>query len=139
MAPLRIVVTADICPNMGLAEELMTGDARRFIRPYADLFDQADVVIGNLETPLVDAESPIPKTGPNFITPTATLPVLRKMGFDGFTLCNNHTNDQGLAGLTSTLRALRAANVPHCGAGMTHEEACEPMVFERDGDRKSVV
>lgn len=135
MAPLRIVVTADICPNMGLAEELMTGDPRRFIRPFADLFDRADVVIGNLETPLVDAESPIPKTGPNFITPTGTLPALREMGFDGFTLCNNHTNDQGLAGLTSTLHALRAANVPHCGAGMTHEEACEPMVFERGGRR----
>lgn len=135
MDPLRIVVTADICPNQGLAEELLTGDPRRFIQPFAALFDQADLVIGNLETPLAEAETPIPKTGPNFITPAAVLPVLGTMGFDGFTLCNNHTNDQGLPGLTETLRVLEAAKVPHCGAGLTHEAACAPMVFERAGRR----
>jgi poly-gamma-glutamate synthesis protein (capsule biosynthesis protein) len=138
MAPLRIVVTADICPNEGLAEELMQGDPRRFVRPFEPLFDNADLVLGNLETPLVDAATPIPKTGPNFITPTAVLPALRTMGFDGFTLCNNHTNDQGNDGLAETLRVLDAAGVPHCGAGMTHEEASAPMVFERQGKRIAI-
>lgn len=135
MDPLRIVVTADICPNEGLAEELLTGDPRRFIRPFVELFDRADLVIGNLETPLVDVATPIPKTGPNFMTSTATLPALCQMGFDGFTLCNNHMNDQGPAGLAATLRALDAANVAHCGAGLTHEAACAPMVFDRGGRR----
>ena len=138
MDPLRIVVTADICPNEGLAEELLQGDPRRFVRPVVDLFDRADLVIGNLETPLVDTATPIPKTGPNFITPPAVLPALCEMGFDGFTLCNNHTNDQGLPGLAETLRVLDAADVPHCGAALTHEAASLPMTFERQGRRIAV-
>jgi poly-gamma-glutamate synthesis protein (capsule biosynthesis protein) len=60
------------------------------------------------------------------------------MGFSGFTLCNNHINDQGLSGLTDTLRVLDEAGVPHCGAGLSHDDACAPVTFECKGKQIAV-
>jgi poly-gamma-glutamate synthesis protein (capsule biosynthesis protein) len=130
---VRVVVTADICPNEGLEDELLAGGGARLLGPVKALMEKADLVIGNLETPLCDQEAPIRKCGPNFICKPALAPVLRDLGFHCLTLANNHINDQGTPGLEQTLRVLREAKVAYCGAGMTHEEACRPVVFEIKG------
>ncbi|MCK5804989.1 MAG: CapA family protein [Lentisphaeria bacterium] len=126
---IRIAVVADICPTFGLEDRMLEGDASRFIAPVKPLFERADLVVGNLETPLCEAETPIPKCGPNFIIKPALAPVIRDMGFDCLTLANNHTNDQGTPGLERTLETLDAHGIARCGAGMTHEEACTPAEF----------
>jgi len=126
---IRIAVTADLCPNFGLEDRMLEGDASRFIMPAKPLFERADLVVGNLEAPLCESETPIPKCGPNFMIKPALAPVLKEMGFDCLTLANNHTNDQGAQGLAKTLETLDAHGVAHCGAGMTHEEACAPAEF----------
>ncbi len=130
---IRVVVTADICPNYGLEDEILAGGGARLLGPVKTLMERADLVIGNLETPLCDQEAPILKCGPNFICKPALAPVLRDLGFHCLTLANNHINDQGPQGLEQTLRVLREAKVACCGAGMTHEEACRPVVFKIRG------
>lgn len=126
---IRIVVTADICPNFGLDERIIAEGGERFIAPVKPLFDRADLVVGNLEAPLCADAAPIPKCGPNFIIRPELAPVLLDMGFDCLTLANNHTNDQDTQGLKQTLTTLDAAGLARCGAGMNHEEACRPATF----------
>lgn len=131
---MRIVVTGDICPNEGLDSELLGPDGARYLEAVAPLLDRADLVIGNLETPLCDQSTAIPKTGPNFMCDPALAAMLKAQGFDGFALANNHILDQGVEGLDQSLRVLDAAGLPYCGAGLTHEAACRPAVFTRGDD-----
>ncbi|MBT3375190.1 MAG: CapA family protein [Lentisphaerae bacterium] len=135
---ISIVVTGDICTYGVLEEELLAGRGQSFIAPVAPLFRAADLVIGNLELPLCRRESPIAKCGPHFrASPDVALP-LKQLGFDGFTLCNNHIMDHGVRGLRETLQALDDAGLPHCGAGLTHEDACGPASFTLKGHRIAV-
>lgn len=133
MDDIRVVVTADICPHCGLEDELLAGGGARLLGPVMGILERADLVIGNLETPLCDQEAPIRKCGPHFICKPALAPVLRDLGFHCLTLANNHINDQGPQGLEQTLRVLREAKIAYCGAGMTHDEACRPVVFKVKG------
>ncbi len=130
MDDLRILVTADICPNYGLQDEILAGEGVRLLGPAKALIDEADLVIGNLETPLCDREAPIPKCGPNFICKPALASALKDLGFHCLTLANNHVNDQGTQGLEQTLQVLSDAGLAYCGAGLTHEAACRPAVFK---------
>ena len=130
---IRILVTGDICPNLGLDQKLLGPDGGRYLAAVKPLFDRADLVIGNLETPLCSREAPKPKTGPNFMADPALAAWLKRAGFDGFALANNHILDQDVQGLEQTLRELDAAGLPHCGAGLTHEAACRPAVFTVGG------
>lgn len=92
----------------------------------------ADVVMGNLETPLTPdtkrvkcastTSSPAPSAGARsadcyqFYLPPAYAGHLRDGGFTMMNLANNHTNDMGPVGLTNTRNALEAAGVQHTGA-----------------------
>lgn len=139
MSDIKIVVTADVSPIDDLQRQMLEGDPGRFIRPVQGLFAQADLVIGNLETPLSSTEAPILKCGPNFIVDPRVAPVLKSMGFGLFTLCNNHICDQGLAGLRETLHVLDMHGIPHCGAGLTHEDACSPAMITVKGRKLAVL
>jgi len=100
------------------------------VRP---LFEAADLVIGNLETPLCTGETPIQKTGANFRVDPRVAGALKELGGNAFTLCNNHIMDQGVQGLGETLAALDREDISRCGAAMTHEEACQPALFSVRG------
>jgi poly-gamma-glutamate synthesis protein (capsule biosynthesis protein) len=53
-----------------------------------------------------------------------------KYGFNCFGFANNHTMDYSYGGVESTLKALRAKNMPVCGAGMSLAEATAPAMVE---------
>ena len=135
---LRIVVTGDLCPYGPLETTLLAGEGKGLVAPVLPLFEAADLVIGNLETPLCRVEAPILKCGPHFRVDPCVAAALRTLGFDGFTLCNNHIMDHGVDGLRETLQTLDDAGIVHCGAARTHEEACRPAVFRRKGRRIAV-
>lgn len=95
----------------------------------------ADLVMGNLETPLSDAtgavkcpmETPTPKPGEptpkprpvegchQFRLPPSFAGHLRDAGFQLMNLANNHTYDQGRAGYDNTTDALDAVGIKHTG------------------------
>ena len=133
MDDVKILVVADICPNFGLEDEMLAGAGPRLLGPVAALIEAADLVVGNLETPLCDQQAPIPKCGPNFICKPALAGLLKDLGVGCLTLANNHVNDQGVQGLEQTLRVLEEADLPCCGAGLTHEAALRPALFQVRG------
>ena len=47
------------------------------------------------------------------------------------TLANNHSLDQGVEGLTTTLNLLKQHKIAHAGAGANLKEAKKPFIFEK--------
>src|SRR3989304_426541 len=80
----------------------------------------SDVVFGNLEGPLFDGEATPKCQNPSktcyaFKTPTRYVRHLQEAGFNVLGIANNHANDFGPAGLSSTLSTLEQAGIQATG------------------------
>jgi hypothetical protein len=96
---------------------------------------KSDLVVGNLETPLV---YDLPKKSPSgkpyaFGAPKSLAKLLRAGGFDVLGLANNHAYDQKLAGMIQTPKILRELSIIPLGAA--NPEGATPKVetIERKG------
>lgn len=91
----------------------------------------ADLVIGNLESPIIDPATSPPSEdsiGYRHWIDVATVPLgLVKQGFDALSLANNHALDQGSDGLARTLTALARNRIESFGAGPTQVAAERPF------------
>jgi len=99
----------------------------------ADVLNVADVAFANLETPLVPAPTADPwflQSGafPLYKAPCELAAALRWASFHVVSVANNHAMDQGVAGVASTVDAVRAAGLVPLGGGKTREEAEQPEV-----------
>lgn len=75
----------------------------------------ADISIINLETPLVKDPKRY-STYPCFGSPVSVAKSLKKAGFDGVTLSNNHRLDKGETGIIETIEALDKNDLLHVGS-----------------------
>ena len=80
----------------------------------------SDVVFGNLEGPLFDGEATPKCQNPSktcyaFKTPTRYVRHLQEAGFNVLGIANNHANDFGPEGLSSTLSTLEQAGIQATG------------------------
>ena len=97
-----------------------------------------NLVIGNLESPLVADGNPIPGKCTLRGEPGCA-ELMKEAGIHLVSLANNHTMDYGEAGLFSTMRALGLAGIKYVGAGRNIEDACAPLFVNVDGGRISVL
>lgn len=119
----RIIVAGDMCP-VGRNEHLFSeGDADLLLDDFTTEFEAADLVVANLECPLIETESPIEKVGPNLGAPVACARGLQAVGVDVAVLANNHIMDHGPSGLRSTMEALDRHAIQYAGAGTNLREA----------------
>lgn len=96
----------------------------------AHLLKDADLAIGNLETPLTGRGSPLTDKTYLFRNPPEKVaPALKSAGFDIVTLANNHILDYGVEGLQDTINSLTGVGIAHVGAGMNLQEARRPVVL----------
>lgn len=95
-----------------------------------------DVNFANLETVVTDRNSlgATPKMFGFRMHPDGVRELMR-VGFNLFSIANNHSLDYGRAGAGETLRHLDAMGVAHAGIGRTAEEAAAARVIERRGLR----
>jgi len=90
------------------------------IRPY---LQTADLTVGVLETVLTTDYQRL-SGYPRFHTPAPLAEALRWAGFDLIFTAHNHSLDQGVSGIASTLSALKAAGLAATGTRQTvHEKA----------------
>jgi poly-gamma-glutamate capsule biosynthesis protein CapA/YwtB (metallophosphatase superfamily) len=109
-----------------------------------DIFEQSDVVYGNLETTILDMRNfkgyPYSNGGDWTVASSPEVALdLKFMGFDLLSRANNHTLDWGLEGMRETSRWLDDAGIVHAGAGETHGLARAPQYFESAGGRVALV
>ena len=124
----RVLIAGDTCPIGSNEPFFCKGDAAGLLGDLAAEFEKADLVVANLECPLADAESPLPKVGPCLRAPVAAVNGLKAMGIDVAGLANNHMMDHGAQGLYSTIEALEAQNIAYVGVGKNLLEARRILV-----------
>lgn len=133
---LRLYIGADFVPtdiNKSLFE---AGNGEALVgKELYEILKQSDLNVFNLEVPLTDAETPIVKFGNNLIAPSKTVHGYKALEPIFLTLANNHSLDQGVEGLTTTLNLLKQHEIAHAGAGANLKEAKKPFIFEKDGVR----
>lgn len=72
-------------------------DYPKIWRDVKYLIEDSDLAFANIEAPIDDSQKW--QSYPNFNMPQAYVEAAVDAGFDVFSLCNNHTNDQGLKGI----------------------------------------
>jgi poly-gamma-glutamate synthesis protein (capsule biosynthesis protein) len=103
------------------------------------LFDEADLLIGNLETPLAGPEALYTQHYYAFNAPDAYADAVKKAGFHMVSTANNHTFDRGFAGAERTLKVLDEKGIGHHGSFAQGAERPEAYYMEKDGVKVAVI
>jgi hypothetical protein len=92
---------------------------RNAFTEFMPLLSKADLVLGNLEGPITDANTPrkpyVPGRSYSFHYPIETAQVLKKANFHILSIANNHAQDYGPTGFADTQRHLNAVGIEHTG------------------------
>jgi poly-gamma-glutamate synthesis protein (capsule biosynthesis protein) len=128
-----ILIGADLCPIEGNRPYFEQGDAQSLFNDLLPELRQADLVIANLECPLIEHPSPIPKTGPTFGESPACINGIKQAGIDVLCLANNHILDHGPAGLKNTLDVCARSEIATVGAG-ENLAAARRILIRKIGD-----
>lgn len=104
-------------------------------RYVKDLFQQDDLTVLNLETPVTEGGTAAEDKTYVFKSSPQALPEMLQAGVDAVNLANNHILDQGVEGLLDTLGHLDEAGLLRVGAGKNSKEAYAPVYVERGGIR----
>ncbi|RAP74715.1 CapA family protein [Paenibacillus montanisoli] len=107
-------------------------------RKVAPILKQADLVIGNLETPLAGRESIYSRANSRtgftmFNCPDELAPALQSVGFDVLTTANNHCMDRGTKGLIRTLNVLDETGIAHTGTYRSDPDKANHIIVEVKG------
>ena len=96
------------------------------------LFHRDDLTVVNLECPATDVVDPEPKPFAFRCAPGA-LPAARGAGVDVLSQANNHSYDDGPAGLVDSLSNIRAAGLTPVGAGSDQADALRAASVQVNG------
>jgi len=135
--PVRVTLVA-------VGDLLMHQDVKRAAREnggfqalWGDLkplFLEADLVFGNLETPIAPSTG-LPGRPFVFNAPAELTDALKASGFAILSTANNHAYDQGSKGALETLERLEAAGLVGVGSGRDQTQAERLRILERKGTK----
>lgn len=131
---VRLAVVGDIMLARKVGDRIQSEGTGAVLAGVREELHDADLTIGNLESPLCSGGTPAPKGYP-FQAAPSTVDVLTDGSFDLVSLANNHILDFGAECMDSTTRLLQEAGIAHSGVGRTIDEAREPVLLERHGMR----
>ena len=137
---MYVLIGADTVPTEANEEYFASGNIEPVVgKDLHDILRGAAYRIFNIEAPITDRVTPIPKCGPNLRVPSKCTKGLAAMHIDLATLANNHIMDQGESGLVDTRRNLSDAGVSTVGVGNDPGEAKRPSFFDFNGKRIGVL
>lgn len=96
------------------------------------LFTEDDLTVVNLECPVSDRGTPVPKEF-TFRCDPAALPAAREAGVEVANLANNHSGDYGPVALLDSIGHVRAAGIAPVGIGEDAAAANTPAIVEVGG------
>ena len=128
---LNVVFTGDILLDRGVRRVIdKHGVDHLFTEGVDSVFRSAQVVVGNLECPATNIQSPVQKLY-IFRGEPEWLEALKRHGITHLNLANNHSIDQGREGLMDTRQNIIDAGITAIGAGANMTEAAEPVLLSR--------
>ena len=126
---LTVTFAGDVLLDRGVRQaiEKNGGDANCLFSPSIDsIFAASNLVVANLECPATKINSPVYKKF-IFRGEPQWLDVLKQHGITHLNLANNHSIDQGRAGLIDTRDNIIKAGMVPIGAGKNMDEAVLPV------------
>ena len=126
---LTITFTGDLLLDRGVREVINHRGVDHLFSPSVDsVFQSSDLVVANLECPVTKIVQPMYKQY-IFRGEPEWLPALKAHGITHLNLANNHSIDQGRAGLIDTKKQIEEAGMIPVGAGKNMQEAAEPVLL----------
>ena len=126
---LTITFTGDILLDRGVRQYVEHRGIDYVFSPFVDsVFQCSDLVVANLECPATKIKQPVYKKY-IFRAEPEWLDALKRHGVTHLNLANNHSIDQGRAGLADTKRNIEAAGMVPVGVGDSMSEAAKPVVL----------
>lgn len=124
---ITLVGVGDVSPDRD--------DPLSIFRHVGDVFRKADIVFGQMESPISDRGSPmfIPHSPCKISTKNVSALTEEGAGFDVMSVASNHAVDYGWDAFHDTLDTLKKNNIPTVGAGRNIIEARKPVILERKG------
>lgn len=133
---LHILAVGDINLGRKLAKDyLEKGDTLYPFREVLDTLATADLLFGNLESPIAPDSHPVESKGMTFTAPLLAATSLARAGFTIVSTANNHAWDGGERGVRQTMNRLSEHGVRFVGSGYGRSMAEQPVIIERRGWR----
>ena len=129
---VELVATGDMMLARTVEERMAQYGSLYPFQAVYRLLQDADIAVGNLETPFTVRGKPADKRF-IFRAHPEHIPVLRTVGFDVLSLANNHILDFPPDSLDDTLAALEDLGIAAVGAGHGEAAAHRPVVLEVKG------
>jgi len=130
---VSLIAVGDISFSRGVERMVRTqNDINYPFLKIQDYLKSADLIFGNLETPITQG-SEIPDFQMIFRSNPGTEQALKQAGFSIVSLANNHTPNFGRQGLEDTFNYLTAVGIQYVGAGNNTQEANQPAYIEKNG------
>ena len=133
---LHILAVGDINLGRRLAKDhLEKGDTLFPFREVLDTLTTADLLFGNLESPIAPDSHAVESKGIKFTAPLLAATSLARAGFTIVSTANNHAWDGGEGGVRQTMSRLSERGVRFVGSGFGRQMAEQPVILERRGWR----
>ncbi|MFZ1396286.1 MAG: CapA family protein [Candidatus Promineifilaceae bacterium] len=129
---VHLASVGDIMLDRGLGIVIQGGNLAYPFAKVADLLQNADITVGNMESALGTLGEPAAKSYP-FRAPPVAAEALALGGFDVVSLANNHGMDYGPEALLQAIELLQAQGVTPIGAGTNFEAAHAPHITQING------
>lgn len=130
---VELLIGGDTCPINRTEAFALNKDKETIFNDLLPVFKESDLVILNLECPVIEQSTPIVKGGPVLGAKSGVLKVFQESGISGFNLANNHIMDHGDTGLNSTLKECHGNGLLTFGAGQNLKEAEQIRVLNIKG------
>jgi poly-gamma-glutamate capsule biosynthesis protein CapA/YwtB (metallophosphatase superfamily) len=131
---VRLMAVGDISLGWEVGRRIVRHglDPFRYVETY---FDQANLVMGNLECVISTSTYRWPKKTIHLRAPLAAADTLSMAGIDVLNVANNHALDFGVSGFEDTLARLDERQIGYVGGGGDYDAAHAPLIVEVNGLR----
>ncbi len=136
---MKLLLAGDMCPTVRTTPYFENMDTEALFADAAQLFENNDFNIVNVECAITDSTHEIEKIGPCKFAPPNAAKVLKSVGTTHCLLSNNHTFDFGIEGLKDTVKYITEAGMDYNGIGENYQDSRKNLVLEKDGESVCII
>jgi poly-gamma-glutamate synthesis protein (capsule biosynthesis protein) len=127
-----LIAVGDIMLSRGVAVKIASNGSDYPFLQIKDYLDSADIVFGNLETPIAPGRA-IKPGEMLFRSEPGMEKQLKANNFSVLSLANNHTGNFGNFGMEKTFEYLDSVGIKYIGAGENKNEAYSAKIIKANG------
>ena len=136
---VKLLIAGDYCMHDRM-QYLSADEIVASMSSILSYTQESDYSLVNLECSVFDGKyQPITKCGANLYNSSESIKALKKLGFDGVTLANNHFADFGSDAVKESLSLLNRYGMDYYGGGQNIEEASQTKYITIKGHKIAII